>query len=184
MLAVNLCVSVCVCGTSLLGNYAIIYDYGDASEQLPMAASVEATRSKESSHNERAHTYRHTPTHCDTHRQAHKRFLLICCICYGAHLLASSSMCVLSTVRVWCVCVCVCAATASVCYLCCDNRFKRFTHSPGKCNLSSFSWTLTCLPQQGAPHHPTLLSLAAFALVVLCIVHVVLWPLGLCFNYA
>lgn len=56
-----------------------------------------------------AHTYtkthRHTPTHSDTHRQAAQALLLICCICYGAHLLTSSSMCVLSTEYI-CVCMC------------------------------------------------------------------------------
>lgn len=105
------------------------------------------------------HTLRHTDTrpHTVTHTdRQHKRFLLICCICYGAHLLASSSMCVLSTeyiyVCMWCACVC--AAIASVCYLCCDNRFKRFTHSPSKCNLSSFSWTLTWLPPTGCRPRP------------------------------
>lgn len=105
----------------------------------------------------------HTVTHTDRHTyidRQHKRLLLICCICYGAHLLASSSMCVLSTeyicmyVCACVVCVCVCAAIASVCYLCCDNRFKRFTHSPSKCNLSSFQLDIDLAAPNRLPPPP------------------------------
>lgn len=74
-----------------------------------------------------AHTHRrrhtdtlpHTVTHTDRHTyidRQHKRLLLICCICYGAHLLASSSMCVLSTEYIcMCVLVRVCLCGPCVC---------------------------------------------------------------------
>lgn len=108
------------------------------------------------------HTLRHTGTrpHTVTHTdRQHKRFLLICCICYGAHLLASSSMCVLSTeyicmcVRVWCACVCVQQLHLYATYAVTIGLNVSLTR------LASATWALSAghwpgCPQQAAPPAP------------------------------